>query len=90
VPRGDVLYYLIGRRRVSDLCLICASPKSYDEPEILPSSSPPVCHKGAEAGNVLKKDFANSALSSLENGTILFGQLVNKIVAVRAFSGKVY
>ncbi len=36
--------------RVSDFCLICASPKSYDEPEILTSSSHPICLKGPAAG----------------------------------------
>jgi hypothetical protein len=39
-----------GVARVSDFCLICASPKSYDEPEILPSSSHPVCLRSADAG----------------------------------------
>ena len=37
--------------RVSDSCLICASPKSYDEPEILPSSSHPICLRGAAVGH---------------------------------------
>src|SRR5258707_6997922 len=32
---------------VSDFCLICASPLSYDEPEILPSSSHPFCPTSA-------------------------------------------
>ena len=35
---------------VSDFCFICASPKSYDEPEILSSSSQPVCLMSADAG----------------------------------------
>ncbi len=37
--------------RVSDFCLICASPKSYDEPEILTSSSHPICLKGPPPDN---------------------------------------
>ena len=40
-----------GVARVSDFCLICASPKSYDEPEILPSSSHPVCPRCPAAGH---------------------------------------
>jgi len=32
-----------------ELCLICVSPESYDEPEILPSSSHPVCLGNADA-----------------------------------------
>ena len=36
--------------RGSDFCLICASPVSYDEPEILPSSSHPIRLRSADAG----------------------------------------
>src|SRR5215213_475951 len=36
---------------VSDFCLICASPESYDEPEILSSSSQPICLMRADAGH---------------------------------------
>src|SRR5271167_4675113 len=35
---------------VSDLCLICASPWSYDEPEILPCSTRPICLTSADGG----------------------------------------
>ena len=35
---------------VSDFCLISASPESYDEPEILSSSSQPACLMRAAAG----------------------------------------
>ncbi len=37
----------------ADFCLICDSPASYDDPEILPSSSHPVCLKSADAGHLL-------------------------------------
>jgi hypothetical protein len=40
-----------GVARVSDFCLICAYPVSYDEPEILSSSSCPICLRTADAGH---------------------------------------
>ncbi|MFO1121540.1 MAG: hypothetical protein U1F47_04360 [Hyphomicrobiales bacterium] len=36
----------------SDFCLICAFSWSYDEPEILPSSSQPVGLMSADAGHL--------------------------------------
>src|SRR5271170_3306850 len=43
---------------VSDFCLICASPWSYDEPEILPCSTRPICLTSADGEQYLSGERA--------------------------------
>ena len=49
-----------GKPSASVFCLICASHKSYDEPEILSSSSHPICLRSAAAGQ--EKHFDQGSL----------------------------
>src|SRR5208282_4483256 len=37
----------------TDFCLICAPSEGYDEPEILPSSTHPICLMSADGGHTL-------------------------------------